>query len=313
MELRHLRYFVAVAEELSFSAAARRLHIAQPPLSVQIKQLEDELGTSLFERTSRRVRLTSVGELFLSSARQILRESAAAVHEAQRAGRGEVGRLRVSFSGNTLTYDPLLPEILRAYRSSHPTVDLVLHERAADQQLQELLADQVDAAFLGLSQADLSQAASGELATSCLLMEPLFVVLPEGHPLAVRRRLHPRQLEAEPLVWGARQGVFLREGGTDLEGRGLEVNSIATVFNYVAAGFGISILPRQYTGFAVRGVCFVPYVHPRPFRYGMAWRRTRGNSQPLASFLACTEKIARLRYAAGKEAKEKRRLGAVRV
>ncbi len=94
MELRHLRYFVAIAEELSFSAAARRLHIAQPPLSLQIKQLEDDLGARLFERTSRKVRLTSAGELFLARATGILREAALALLEVERAGRGELAKLR---------------------------------------------------------------------------------------------------------------------------------------------------------------------------------------------------------------------------
>ena len=140
MELRHLRYFVAVAEELSFRAAARRLHVAQPPLSVQVKQLEEELGTRLFERTSRRVRLTPAGELFLARATTILREAATAVREVQRAGRGELGALRLSLSGTTLTYDPLLPAVLRRYRAAHPEVNLTLHEQPAGQQLEDLRA-----------------------------------------------------------------------------------------------------------------------------------------------------------------------------
>ena len=288
MELRHLRYFVAVAEELSFSAAARRLHLAQPPLSVQVKQLEQELGVSLLERTSRRVRLTPPGELFLARARTILRESALAVGEVQRAGRGELGRLRLSFSGATLTYDLLLPEILRGYRASHPEVNLTLDERPADQQIEEILAGRVDAGFLGLARADTATAGGddgpGGVAAECLLLEPLFAVLPEGHPLAKRRQVSPAQIEAESLVWAAgRHGVFLREGGLDLRG-GLEVNSVAAVLNHVAAGFGASILPRQFAGLAVPGIRFVPYPGVAPFRYGVAWRRGAEDTQPLAGF-----------------------------
>ena len=215
MELRHLRYFVAVAEELSFSAAARRLHVAQPPLSVQVKQLEEELGTRLFERTSRRVRLTPAGELFLARATTILREAATAVREVQRAGRGELGSLRLSFSGTTLTYDPLLPEVLRRYRAAHPEVNLTLHEQRAGQQIEDLRAGRMDAGFLGLARTDTAaNARGGELAVEVLLREALFAVLPDGHPLAKRRRVTRRQLQGEALVWTGRQGVFLREGGS---------------------------------------------------------------------------------------------------
>lgn len=313
MELRHLRYFVAVAEELSFSAAARRLHLAQPPLSVQVRQLEEELGVRLLERTSRRVRLTPPGELFLERARSLLRESAAAVREVQRAGRGELGRLRLSFSGATFSYDLLLPEVLRGYHAAHPGVSLTLHEQAPAQQMEEILAGRVEAGFLGLARADTDAAEHGELATECLLKEPLFAVLPEGHPLARRRRISQAQIEAEALVWMSRQGVFLREGGFDLErGEGsLEVNSVATVFNSVAAGFGVSILPRQFTSVAVPGLCFVPFSGGAPFRYGMVWRRCGEKAEPLASLLACAREVAARRQATGKgAARSGRGLGA---
>ena len=291
MELRHLRYFVAVAEELSFRAAARRLHVAQPPLSVQIKQLEEELGARLFERTSRQVRLTPAGELFLARATTILREAATAVHEVQRAGRGELGALRLSFSGTTLTYDPLLPAVLRRYRAAHPEVNLTLHEQRAGQQIEDLRAGRMDAGFLGLARADTR---SGELAVEVLLREALFAVLPDGHPLAQRRRVTRRQLQEEALVWTGRQGVFLREGGFDLRA-GTEVDSTATVFNYVAAGFGISILPAQFASFAVAGVRFVPYAGAPPFCYGVAWRRGAESIEPLAGFLADTRAVSRSR------------------
>ena len=295
MELRHLRYFVAVAEELSFSAAARRLHVAQPPLSVQVKQLEEELGTRLFERTSRRVRLTPAGELFLARATTILREAATAVREVQRAGRGELGSLRLSFSGTTLTYDPLLPEVLRRYRAAHPEVNLTLHEQRAGQQLEDLRAGRMDAGFLGLARTDTAaNARGGELAVEVLLREALFAVLPDGHPLAKRRRVTRRQLQGEALVWTGRQGVFLREGGFDLRA-GTEVDSTATVFNYVAAGFGISILPAQFASFAVSGVRFVPYAGAPPFCYGVAWRRGAESIEPLAGFLADTRAVSRQR------------------
>ncbi len=295
MELRHLRYFVTVAEELSFSAAAHRLHLAQPPLSIQIKQLEEELGVRLFERTSRRVRLTPAGELFLEHARTVLRESHVAVRAVQRAGRGELGRLRLSFSGAMLNYNLLLPGILRGYRTAHPGVNLTLHEQVPTQQVEEILAGRVDAGFLGLARTDTEAAGHEELVTECLLREPFFAVLPEGHPLAKRRQIGWAQIEAEPLVYTPRLSVFLREDGFDLghsQGN-LEVNSVATIFNYVAAGFGVSILPRQFASVAIPGICFVPYKSDHPFRFGVAWRRGGENAEPLASFLAYAREAAR--------------------
>jgi DNA-binding transcriptional LysR family regulator len=291
MELRHLRYFVAIAEELSFSGAARRLHIAQPPLSLQIKQLEEELGARLFERTSRKVRLTSAGELFLARATGILREAALAVLEVERAGRGELGSLRLSFSGTTLTYDPLLPEILRGYRAAHPDIHLTLHEQRSREQINDLLAGRMDAGFLGLSRADTASDSIGKLAVQVLLREALFVVLPDNHPLAKRRQVTLCQIREEPLVWTGRMGVYLSEDGFDLRG-GSEVNSMATVLNYVAAGYGISILPEQYTNFAVSGISFVPYASAPPFCFGMAWRRGTERIEPLFSFLEHAREVS---------------------
>ena len=295
MELRHLRSFVTVAEELSFSAAALRLHLSQPPLSLQIKQLEEELGVRLFERTSRRVRLTPAGELFLEHARTVLRESSAAVNAVQRVGRGELGRLRLSFSGAMLNYNPILPEILRGYHAAHTQVNLILHEQTPAQQVEEILAGRLEAGFLGLARTDTEAAGHEELATECLLREPFFAVVPEGHPLAKRRRVGRAQIEAEPLVHTPRLRVFLREDDFDL-GRGqrnVEVNSVATIFNYVAAGFGVSVLSRQFASVPVPGIRFVPYASRLSFRYGVAWRRGGEHAQPLAGFLACAREVAR--------------------
>ncbi len=295
MELRHLRYFVAVAEELSFRAAARRLHVSQPPLSVQIKQLEAELGAPLFQRTRHLVRLTAAGQLFLNRATAILRETETAVREVQRAGRGELGSLRLSFSGTTLTYDPLLPEVLRRYRARHPEVSLTLHEQRAAQQIEDLVAGRMDAGFLGLSRSDMAARHIGEeLAIEVLVRETLFAVLPASHPLANRRRVTASQLQKEALVWNGRQGVFLREAGYDLRGS-TEVNSVATVFNYVAAGLGVSILPAQFTSFAVSGVRFVPCAGVPPYCYGVAWCRGLGSIEPLASFLTEARTASRQR------------------
>jgi len=137
MELRHLHYFIAVAEELNFSRAAERLHMAQPPLSQQIRQLEDELGFQLFHRTKRRVELTAAGQAFLLEAQQVLRSLEQAVETGRQASRGEVGQLAIGFVSST-AYN-ILPPVLKAFRRQVLGVTLELRELTTREQLQELL------------------------------------------------------------------------------------------------------------------------------------------------------------------------------
>ena len=146
MELRHLRYFVTVAEELHFGRAARRLHLSQPPLSMQIKALEEELGVMLLLRNQRHVALTSAGEVFLKEAREILTRLDSAAEAARRAGRGETGDLRVGFV--TIADYNVLPSILQRFRSSSPDIRLVLQEATTDVQLHELMDARMDVGFV---------------------------------------------------------------------------------------------------------------------------------------------------------------------
>ncbi|MBV8885020.1 MAG: LysR family transcriptional regulator [Chroococcidiopsidaceae cyanobacterium CP_BM_RX_35] len=148
MELRHLRYFITVAEELHFSRAAEKLQIAQPPLSQQIRYLEEELGVQLFEHTKRRVQLTYAGQVFLLEARRVLTQLEQAVMMAQRASRGEIGRLGVGV--NATAAQSFLPEILRVFRERFPDVKLVLHELASHKQAQGIREDHIDIGFLSV-------------------------------------------------------------------------------------------------------------------------------------------------------------------
>ncbi len=134
MELRHLRYFVTLAEELHFGRAAKRLHIAQPPLSQQIRQLEGELGFELFYRTKRNVQLTEAGQVFLGEVQQIMRQLQQAIQVGRQTSRGEVGQLVVGFVSSA-AYN-ILPTILRTFRSCVPGVSIELHELTTDQQLE---------------------------------------------------------------------------------------------------------------------------------------------------------------------------------
>src|SRR5512132_1230001 len=148
MELRHLRYFLAVAEELHFGRAAARVRIAQPPLSQQIRQLEQELGITLFNRTKRRVELTPAGRAFLEHARQILAETERAKRVAQRAGRGEIGRLAIGFVASADL--DLLPRVLRVWRARFPDVDVELHALLTAAQAEALRHGRVDVGFVRL-------------------------------------------------------------------------------------------------------------------------------------------------------------------
>jgi DNA-binding transcriptional LysR family regulator len=193
IELRHLRYFVAVAEELHFGRAALRLHLAQPPLSQQIRKLEEILGYPLFLRTSRAVKLTSAGEVFLERSRRTLRNVQEDMEEARSVGRGEEGYLRVGFIGSAML--TALPAMLGRYRKLYPKVNLQLHESHTSTVVQRLLKGELDAGFLRDSGP-----------TSGLEIEPLFseqfiAVLPEKHPLARYKTISAKELRDEPFVF----------------------------------------------------------------------------------------------------------------
>jgi len=192
MKLRHLRYFVAVAEELHFGRAAERLHIAQPPLSKQVRELEAELGVTLLRRTTRRVELAPAGEVLLERAREILAAVDAATQDTQRAARGELGRLAVGFVGSA-TY-ALLPALAAALRSALPGVVLDLRgELLTPAQVTSLLDGTLD---LGLLRPPVRQP---ELAVEVVRWEPLIAVLPQTHPLATADAVPIEKLSAEPF------------------------------------------------------------------------------------------------------------------
>ena len=178
MELRHLRSFLAVAEELHFGRAATRLHISQPPLSQQIRRLEDEIGARLFRRTNRRVQLTPAGRAFLAEARQAIACAERAVGAAQRAERGELGELVIGYV-TSATYGPL-PDVIRVFRKRLPEVQLKLRNLRSVQQSQALLDRRID---VGLVRP---HAADSRIAYEALWREPVVVALPSDHPLAHR-------------------------------------------------------------------------------------------------------------------------------
>ncbi len=243
IELRHLRYFVAVAEELHFGRAAMRLHLAQPPLSQQIRRLEDLLGYALFLRTSRSVALTIAGEAFLHRARRTLRNVQRDIDEIRSVGRGEVGSLHIGFVGSGML--TTLPAIFRTYSEAYPLVRLHLHESFTSRVLEGLENGTLDAGILR----------DGDpvdgLKVTTLFSEPFVAVLPANHPLATRKRISAAALRDEPFIYYPRTaGTRAFEKPLSLcEQHGFrphiaqEASHWLTILQLIGAGLGVSIAP----------------------------------------------------------------------
>ncbi len=243
IEIRHLRYFVAVAEELHFGRAAQRLHIAQPPLSQQIRRLEEMLGHALFVRTSRDVRLTAAGEELLERARHTLTKIEADVAAAQRIGRGEAGALTVGFVGSGML--TALPRMLGRYRRQFPQVDLQLREFHTSELVNTLLNGTVDVGFL----RDAGEVDG--LHIEAVISEPFVVVLPRKHPLAEQKTVAVKSLQGEPFVLFSRSygSVAWKKTAAVCEEQGFlprvvqEAPQWLTIMSLVGAGLGVTIAP----------------------------------------------------------------------
>ncbi|WFF40308.1 LysR family transcriptional regulator [Salinicola endophyticus] len=260
MELRTLRYFVAVAEELHFSRAAARLGISQPPLSQQIKALEEELGGRLLVRTNRRVALTAAGTLFLDEAREVLARAERASRLVSRLGRGESGQLRIGFT-TSVPLTSLLPRTLMHYRQRYPDVDLRMHELNSQRQITPLLEGDLDIGIM--RRATLPP----ELSAFTLIREPLVAVVNAQSELgASDTPLSLAELATQPFVY------FSPAAGTGLldqfnvlfAQRGLtprlvqEVGGPNTIISLVASGLGVSLLPESFRHIHIDNVRYRP-------------------------------------------------------
>lgn len=243
IELRHLRYFVAVAEELHFGRAAQRLHMAQPPLSQQIRKLEDAVGHPLLLRTSRQVRLTAAGEELLKRAQQTLRKVSEDVHSTRRIGRGEVGTLTVGFIASAML--TVLPRMLSEYRTRFPEVELRLREFYTASLLSALHNGTVDIGFT----RDAGDEES--LHTEILLPEPYIAVVSAQHPLALKTSIRIDDLRAESFVlfspdvgdlaWEKTQRLCQQGGFRPRIVQ--EAPHWLTILRLVGAGLGVTIAP----------------------------------------------------------------------
>jgi DNA-binding transcriptional LysR family regulator len=245
MELRHLRYFAAVARHLNYSEASRRLHVAQPAISQTILDLEDELGVKLLLRTKRSVQLTAAGTTFLRESEEILSRSVEAQRLAQRAARGEVGALGIGFFGTASA--PILPMLVQAFRSKFPDVELRLYELNPDQQLAAFDEGQID---LGFSRP-LPPDHRAEFDEEVVYTDRLVIALPAIHRLAKQKIIRLKSLSAEPFVQFHRQGApglfdevvgCCRRAGFSPRIVN-EPNFMPTVITLVESGLGVSLIP----------------------------------------------------------------------
>ncbi len=287
MELRQLHYFLAVAEELNFGRAAQRLNIAQPPLSRQIRQLEQELGVQLFHRTSRRVELTEVGNVFLEEARRILKQVEQSIQVTQRASQGEIGRLTVAFEGSS-AYD-IIPTTLKTYRERFPDVELVVLSMTTEEQVEALHDDRIQVGFV----VPPLQGQVQDLFVEAVLQEPLVLALPEAHPLAAQSKVKVRSLVNEAFIMGQRNsgcGLYdqviaaCRRAGFSPNVT-QEVNEMQVLLGLVAADLGVAILSGSAKQFQRSGVVYRE-LQPASSEVALAsaWRKD-SQSSVLQAFL----------------------------
>lgn len=296
MELRHLRYVVAVAEELHFSRAARRLNMSQPPLSQQILQLEEELGVKLFERNKRLVKLTEAGHIFVDEARRTLAQADYAAKVAIQAGRGGVGQLAI---GATVALDGhILVDILRAFIKAHPTVHLMLRKMDTVSQVQALRDRRIDVGFL------LPRVEDSLIAVRPAWREDMVIALPEKHHLSRLRTLPLRALAGEPYIMFSRNMhrdyhdqivSFFRNIGATLNVVH-EADTIHTTRILVAAGLGVSVLPAFSQADKRFGIAFRKIQGPAPKRIIEIGYRRDARSELLHSFLSVVTAVTKMKH-----------------
>jgi DNA-binding transcriptional LysR family regulator len=295
IELRHLRYFMAVAEELHFGRAAEKLHMAQPPLSQQIRQLENELGFQLFYRTKRSVALTEAGQVFLGDCQRLFRQLEQAIQTGRQVSRGELGQLVIGFVSSA-AYN-VLPEILRSFRLAVPDVRLELHELTTDQQMQWLQEGRMDVGFVR------PPVDETHFTLLTVIQEPLAVALPETHPLADQAAVALASLANEPFVLFPRplapglydQIISLCHQGGFSPLVVQEAIQMQTIVSLVAAEMGIAIVPVSLQNLQRTGVIYKPIQEPTPqASIALVWQR--GNTSPTVNrFQAIVQEFMQIR------------------
>jgi DNA-binding transcriptional LysR family regulator len=288
LDLRHFRYFVAVAEELHFGRAAVRLHMAQPPLSQQIQAMEAILGVRLFERTRRKVELTEAGRMLLDEARAALAQAARAEDVARRAARGELGRLEIGFTGSS-PFTTAMPTLVGRFRRAWPQVRLSLREMSTSDQMVALAEGRVDIGFAR---------PAGEIAVPGIRLrliqrEPLLVVCNDHHPLAGSGRVTMEQLAGEAFILHPRHigtGLYDRVMGLArtagyIPRVEIEAHQMSTMVSLAAIGLGIAIVPDAMRRVGVDGAAFLALVDSMAYVDLFVAHRDGPPTRPVANFL----------------------------
>lgn len=294
MELRHLRYFVAVAEELHFGRAARRLNLAQPPLSQQIRSLENTLGMVLLLRTSRKVELTEAGRLFLDQARLVLAQAAKARQTMHDVHRGEAGRISIGYV--TSAVYALVPAILREFNRGRPKVEIRCFEMNTVEQQLALEARQIQ---VGFNRTPLDDPT---LHVETLSKEHFALALPSHHPRAKQEKLRLRNFANEGFImFGRGQGTAIYDGIiASCQRAGFsprqtqEASGIQTVLALVAAGLGVALVPASLQNLKRPGVIYreLPPADTQEVELALVWRRD-DRSAAVAAFVEIARAVAR--------------------
>lgn len=244
MELRHLRYFIAVAEHLNFSEASRRLHVAQPAISQSILDLEDELGAKLLLRNRRRVELTAAGTAFFAEASEIIRRAEDSKTTAQRAARGEVGCLRIGFT--PAAAGPILSTVIKPYRKRYPKVDVRVYDMDSEEQLKAFDQRRIDIGF----SRPLAKDRADEFASELVYEDRLELMLPAGHVLAKKSVVNLKDVEHESFIAGCRAGAPALYGEIIATCRragfspkmALELELVSSIIVAVECGLGVALV-----------------------------------------------------------------------
>jgi len=275
MDIRHLKYFVTLCDELHFGRAATRLHIVQPALSQQIQRLERELGVTLLWRNKREVRVTEAGAVLYERAKPILEEVDRAAEDTKRAARGAYGRLALGFV--SLATNSVLPDVLRAYLARYPEVHLDLHEATTTDQLARLHARTLDIGFIRLPIHE------PDIVTETVLREPIVALLPASHRLARSSALDLTELAEDPfiLVPQAVEPMVYAHYIAQCEAAGFvpqvvyETERIMTVVALVAAGVGVSLIPESAAKLGANDTIAVPVRNLQPLELAAAMPEER--------------------------------------
>lgn len=295
MELKNLKSFVAVAEQLSFIRAARLLHLSQSALTEQIQKLEEELGVPLLLRDRRSVKLTGAGIVFLAEARATLARAKQAVERVQKAARGEIGRLRIAFVSSAAL--EIVPGIVVAFRNQFPAVSLDLTNLRTSSQVKALLSESIDVGFVRLPLSN------DQLTIRVVHREPFVVVLPHGHPLANEKQIRLLQLQNEQFVaYGRRWAPGFYDAVIQMctrEGFSPEIvqetGEMYTAVALVAAGAGIAILPKSVVLAQSRNVLMKPLPSSTGLSEIAIAVRRFNNSSLIESFIQAAEKFCQQR------------------